>query len=427
MNSAFHNTRLIVVLSQGILLGISSAGTWNTSPTANSADIVTNDVNSRIGIGIAPSSSSRPAMRLHVAGAGASTDAIRVSQGFLEIDGVNANAASSGGTSNLRIVYFASDRVGFNMQGSEVFSLRTSGRLGVGTNNPYSKFHVAGGGGSADAIRVSNGYLEIDGTNANGAASGGTNNLRIGYFASGRVGFNLQGLEAMSINTSGVLTLTSPGSNGTLTLLGDSEGARIITGKGRSGNRDLRFIDQHYETGVQTELARLESGGRAVFYNRATVEGKTDGQETFVVDQKASVGPVIAQFRRNGSAKVTIKENGDIEAPSGVLSIASVKTNTWTVQPPDYVFEKDYELPTLQKVEEFIGKNKHLPEVPSARQMKAEGLDLAEMNLRLLKKVEELTLYAIKQEKRLSRSEADIEGLRKTLREVQGYRMKSGN
>ena len=62
----------------------------------------------------------------------------------------------------------------------------------------------------------------------------------------------------------------------------------------------------------------------------------------------------------------------------------------------------------LDRVEQFIKQEGHLPEIPAAGEMKANGMDLAEMNLRLLKKVEELTLYAIDQEKRIRGLEAKL-------------------
>jgi hypothetical protein len=68
---------------------------------------------------------------------------------------------------------------------------------------------------------------------------------------------------------------------------------------------------------------------------------------------------------------------------------------------PDYVFEKDYNLLPLSELETYINTNKHLPEVPSAKEMEAEGLNLKEMNLLLLKKVEELTLHLIEQQKQI--------------------------
>ncbi|MET3018379.1 THO complex subunit 5 [Flavobacterium hydatis] len=66
---------------------------------------------------------------------------------------------------------------------------------------------------------------------------------------------------------------------------------------------------------------------------------------------------------------------------------------------PDYVFTNDYKLKSLQEVEEFIKQNSHLPEIPSAKEIEKNGLMLAEMNMSLLKKIEELTLYSIEQNK----------------------------
>ena len=68
----------------------------------------------------------------------------------------------------------------------------------------------------------------------------------------------------------------------------------------------------------------------------------------------------------------------------------------------DYVFEEEYDLMTLEEVDLFIKENKHLPEVPSAKEFKENGYNIGEMDDLLLRKVEELTLYIIKLEKELN-------------------------
>jgi len=70
---------------------------------------------------------------------------------------------------------------------------------------------------------------------------------------------------------------------------------------------------------------------------------------------------------------------------------------TWA----DYVFADDYKLRSLDEVEKFIAANKHLPEVPSACEVEDNGIDMAEMDATLLKKIEELTLYIIDQNKKI--------------------------
>lgn len=102
--------------------------------------------------------------------------------------------------------------------------------------------------------------------------------------------------------------------------------------------------------------------------------------------------------------------NGDANI-SGELQVASVKTGLWTIA-PDYVFEKDYKLASLEHVEKFVKEKKHLPEIPSAKQMKKDGIDLTEMNMHLLKKVEEITLHMIELNKRLKLQEKELQTLK---------------
>lgn len=66
---------------------------------------------------------------------------------------------------------------------------------------------------------------------------------------------------------------------------------------------------------------------------------------------------------------------------------------------PDYVFDEDYELRSLSEVEEFIKENKHLPGIPAAKEVLENGLSLGDMNVKLMEKVEELTLYIIQLQK----------------------------
>ncbi|MEK7394035.1 MAG: hypothetical protein AAB214_15855 [Fibrobacterota bacterium] len=80
---------------------------------------------------------------------------------------------------------------------------------------------------------------------------------------------------------------------------------------------------------------------------------------------------------------------------TGDLRISGKLTTNPGATPADYVFEPDYKLASLSEVEAYTKANKHLPEVPSAKEMTENGVDLAAMNMVLLKKVEELTLHAI--------------------------------
>jgi len=76
---------------------------------------------------------------------------------------------------------------------------------------------------------------------------------------------------------------------------------------------------------------------------------------------------------------------------------------------PDYVFESMYELPSLSNVQEFIAKNKHLEGMPSAKQIEEEGYSTIEVTITLLKKVEELTLYIIQQQKEIDELKKQVD------------------
>jgi len=73
---------------------------------------------------------------------------------------------------------------------------------------------------------------------------------------------------------------------------------------------------------------------------------------------------------------------------------------------PDYVFEPTYKMLNPAELESYILQNKHLPDLPSAAAVEKEGLDLGEMNKKLLKKIEELTLYMISQQKEIDQLKA---------------------
>ncbi|SHM95607.1 hypothetical protein [Flavobacterium chilense] len=99
-------------------------------------------------------------------------------------------------------------------------------------------------------------------------------------------------------------------------------------------------------------------------------------------------------------------------AVNGTIHSKEVKVDL-NVPAPDYVFKNEYNLRSLQEVENFINKNSHLPEIPSAKEFEKNGIQLAEMNMALLKKIEELTLYVIEQNKRIDAIEKENKILKK--------------
>jgi len=81
----------------------------------------------------------------------------------------------------------------------------------------------------------------------------------------------------------------------------------------------------------------------------------------------------------------------------------------------DYVFEKNYKLRNLKEVESYIKENNHLPEVPSATEVESNGLKVGEMQATMMKKIEELTLYIIEQQKLIQRQNERLKALEEHL------------
>src|SRR5690606_39020409 len=93
------------------------------------------------------------------------------------------------------------------------------------------------------------------------------------------------------------------------------------------------------------------------------------------------------------------------------------------VQWADYVFEEAYNLPKLEEIETFIKENKHLPNVPSAREVSENGLELGEITTIQQEKIEELTLYLIEQNKinkeqaqQLEKQQSEIDELKEHVK-----------
>jgi len=90
----------------------------------------------------------------------------------------------------------------------------------------------------------------------------------------------------------------------------------------------------------------------------------------------------------------------------------------------DFVFQPDYNLMPLSQVESFVKENQHLPEIPSEQEMIENGLNVNEMQIKLLQKIEELTLYVIEQEKKNEKLQEQINLQNKRIEELESSKGK---
>jgi hypothetical protein len=118
-----------------------------------------------------------------------------------------------------------------------------------------------------------------------------------------------------------------------------------------------------------------------------------------------------------------IKEKFSVFVAGGVLSedYAVAPKNNWS----DYVFNTDYRLQSLDEVENYIEINKHLPDIPSATEVRENGYDIHSMNVKLLQKIEELTLYTIEQRKEIEQLKKIADSYQLLLDKIEKLESKS--
>jgi len=163
------------------------------------------------------------------------------------------------------------------------------------------------------------------------------------------------------------------------------------------------------DAGGRTSSASATVTVESLNYFWSTTGNIATSGDTFFV---GTVDTNRLSFRTNNIERMTILNDGTVgigtkntygyslavNGKSIFTKVVVKAAGTW----PDYVFKKDYTLPTLAEVERYIRTFKHLPGIPSAGAIQADGLDLGDHQAALLKKVEELTLYLIDQNKSLA-------------------------
>jgi len=114
----------------------------------------------------------------------------------------------------------------------------------------------------------------------------------------------------------------------------------------------------------------------------------------------------------DGSGNMTVQNN---LVAKGNLEAEKVKVTATPGSVPDYVFQPNYKLKTLNELEVFIKTNSHLPNIPNAKEIETNGQNLGDIQLKLLEKIEELTLHAIEAEKQRKAAEEENKSLKKDM------------
>ena len=171
--------------------------------------------------------------------------------------------------------------------------------------------------------------------------------------------------------------------------------------RGTAYNTDDIWMGRYHVNNTKTDL-------------RVFIGDDIDNDDRFVIGNTFWNNPgvwrewfVVTNKGRVGIGGVSYPENAlDV---NGTIRAKEVKVETgWA----DFVFAPDYQLPTLGEVEAHIKKHRHLPGIPTEAEVKENGANLGEMNVKLLQKVEELTLYMIQQNKEIGSLKKEVERLK---------------
>jgi hypothetical protein len=299
---------------------------------------------------------------------------------------------------------------------TEKIRILNSGNVGIGINTPNAKLQVNGDISSSGidqriGFNTDDKFTNTSGTIAHYgmSISKDPGDIRIvshsGFFG---LNFYTNGAEKMRILQNGNVGIGISSPNAKLQINGD------ISSSG---------IDQRI--GFNTDDKFTNTSGTIAHYGMSISK---DPNNFLIVSHSGFFG---LNFYTNGAEKMRILQNGNIgigtTSPDSKLTVKG-KIHAEEVKvdlavPADYVFEKyylgksslkpDYTLLTLSAVEKFTKENHHLPNVPSAKEIKENGLLLGEMSNILLQKIEELTLYSIDQQKKIEKLEKENESFKK--------------
>jgi len=275
--------------------------------------------------------------------------------------------------------------------------------VGIGTTSPQSKLHIYQAASDATGLVIQGNTINTDAaqhyiamTLDGDYGNGGGNYSQIRSYSNLYYSWGSQ----LAFYT------TQAGIANTL-----SERMRIDW----NGNVGIGTASPGAKLHVQADANTSGAPDNAQFY----ITGKTASGKrlSLAYNTSSNYGEIQSQAYAGGYTALNLNPNGGnvligktSEQPGANYKLdigGSARADKIVVNTSgaDFVFDKKYLLPKLSDVKAYIDEHQHLPEIPSAKEMQANGMSVGEINTKLLQKVEELTLYAIEQQKRIDQLE----------------------
>jgi hypothetical protein len=311
------------------------------------------------------------------------------------------------------------------------------GKIGIGTDTPISPLSFGKDGGI---------YIPSNNNASNYITTGADNNFLIQgsegiqfwtYYNTWSPKLSIAKNGNIGIGTTSPISPLSFGKDGGIYMPSNNNASNYIT-TGADNNFLIQGGDgiqfwTHHNTwspklsiaengnigiGTTSPISPLSFGKDGGIYmpsnNNASNYITTGSDNNFLI--QGGDGIQFWTHHNTWSPKLSIAENGNIGigttspayklAVKGTIGCGEIKVenvSNWA----DFVFEPDYNLRSIEEVESYIKENKHLPDIPSEKEVKEEGISVGEMNTKLLQKIEEQMLYIIELEKRIEKLEND--------------------
>lgn len=349
-------------IAKSLMLGINSS-----SPSITIRQTSALDEPAFVGVGI-----TNPQQMLHINGNAMISGA---GNGLL----FAYSSTSSGGNFGIKYtgsgLNFFLPASGNGTNTNNLLFIKSNGNIGIGTGNPTTKLDVSGTAKATNIVSTSSiqaSTLSVSGLTQSDSLTV-TNKIQSNSL---KVTENIQA-RLLQISSNVVF-------NG---LAGNSSKVVTVSTDGMLSSTDYSTFYDNLGNHTATQNINL-SGNKIV--------GSSTGTKGIYVSSSGNVRIGDGSMIPTNALEV----NGTVRSKEVV-----VETNNWS----DFVFDTEYELMSLSETDRYIHENGHLPDIPSASEVRENGIELGEMNALLLRKIEELTLYVIELEKEIQKIKNGVE------------------